>query len=295
MSNAGQRTTIAKLEQRLTELPVLPVVLLELLRLDPEVDDHYEQVSRLIGLDPALATRVVRVANSAEFARGRRLVHLDDAIAVLGSVQCVNLVVADSVVRVFAPRHGWQRALWVHAIGVAVLAQAVASHGLVVGADPSLCYLAGLLHDIGRFVLYLEAPDELRAIDETAWTTPEELLDAERRICGFTHIELGYRAIKKWGLPAPLPLLIRYHHARPPYAAEVAAYGPVVSAIVTADHLSVASLQTGEWPALAPATVAALAARAFPLTDPAEAAARDRVLAAAFTEIARTVHELGLD
>jgi hypothetical protein len=58
VSNAGPRTTIAKLEQRLTELPVLPVVLLELLRLDPAADDHYEQVSRLIGSDPALATRV---------------------------------------------------------------------------------------------------------------------------------------------------------------------------------------------------------------------------------------------
>ena len=91
MSNAGPRTTIAKLEQRLTELPVLPVVLLELLRLDPAADDHYEQVSRLIGSDPALATRVLRVANSAAYSRGRTLVHLEDAIARVGSVPCAKL------------------------------------------------------------------------------------------------------------------------------------------------------------------------------------------------------------
>ena len=161
MSNAGPRTTIAKLEQRLTELPVLPVVLLELLRLDPAADDHYEQVSRLIGSDPALATRVLRVANSAAYSRGRTLVHLEDAIARVGSVPCANLVIAESAARVFAPRHAWQRGLWVHAIGVAVLAQSLAASGLIRGADPSLCYLAGLLHDIGRFVLYLEAPEEL--------------------------------------------------------------------------------------------------------------------------------------
>ena len=295
MSNAGPRTTIAKLEQRLTELPVLPVVLLELLRLDPAADDHYEQVSRLIGSDPALATRVLRVANSAAYSRGRTLVHLEDAIARVGSVPCANLVIAESAARVFAPRHAWQRGLWVHAIGVAVLAQSLAASGLIRGADPSLCYLACLLHDIGRFVLYLEAPEELRAVDETAWTTPEELLAAEQRVCGFNHIELGYRAASKWGLPGPLPLIIHHHHARPPYPAEVGpAAGAVIACVVAADHLSVASLQSGEWPTLAPSTVAALGARALPL-PPREATDLEHLLAAAFAEIARTVHELGLD
>ena len=289
----GQRTTIAKLEQRLTELPVLPVVLLELMRLNPRADDHYEQVSRLIARDPALATRVIRVANSAEMSRGRVVANLAGAIQRMGSVNCANLVLADTVVRVFAPRHDWERALWLHAIGVASLAKALASSALVPGADPELCYLAGLLHDIGRFVLYLEAPAELRAVDETAWTTPEELLTAEQRVCGFNHIELGFRAVSKWGLPPPLPLLIRHHHARPPYASELGSLGPVVAAIVVADHLSVASLQTGEWPELSAATITALGARAFPLTG-AAAMARDRLLTATFADVARIMREIGL-
>lgn len=295
MKTTGPRTTVAKLEQRLTELPVLPVVLLELLRLDPRADDHYEQVSRLIARDPALATRVLRVANSVAFSRGRTLVRLEDAIARLGSVPCANLVIAESAVRVFAPRHAWQRGLWVHAIGVAVLAHSLAASGLVAGADPALCYLAGLLHDIGRFVLYLEAPEELRAVDETAWTTPEELLAAEQRVCGFNHVELGHRAASKWGLPTPLPLLIHHHHACPPYPPELGpAMAAVVQCIVIADHLSVASLQSGEWPTLSTPVVEALGARALPL--PASGAAdRDHLLHAAFTEIAATVHELGLD
>jgi putative nucleotidyltransferase with HDIG domain len=290
-----QRITVAKLEQRLTELPVLPMVLLELLRLDPRADDHYERVSRLIARDPALATRVLRVANSAAFSRGRSLVHLEDAIARLGSVPCANLVIAESTVRVFTPRHAWQRGLWVHAIGVAVLAHSLAASGLVEGADASLAYLAGLLHDIGRFVLYLEAPDELRAVDETAWTTPEELLASEQRVCGFNHVELGFRAASKWGLPAPLPLLIHHHHASPPYAPELgAAMVAVVQCVVIADHLSVASLQSPEWPTLSMPAVVALGARALPL--PASAAKdRDHLLHAAFTEIAATVHALGLD
>jgi putative nucleotidyltransferase with HDIG domain len=291
--DATQKATLDRLEKRLTELPVLPAVLLELLRLDPRSDKHYEEVSRLIGHDPAMATRVIRAANSAANSRGRRILHLGDAIGHLGSVPVANLVIADTVARVFVPRQDWERSLWVHAVSVAVLARALGRDDNAAPLDIELCYLAGLLHDIGRFILYLEAPADLRSIDESDWHTPEELIAAERRICGFTHAELGHRAALLWGLPSQLATIIHHHHARPPLPHEVdPELRKVIEQIQVADRISLEVVRAPDWPNLAPATLSTLVARLPPSTRPLEA--RQATLAGAVTEIAGITRMLGL-
>ena len=289
-----QHTTVARLTQRLAELPALSVVLLDLLRLDRTAADHFDRVVTLIGRDPALATRVVRAANSAALGSRPPVAQLVPAIQRLGSLTAADLAIAESMARVFVPRYPWEQALWLHAIGVAVLARALARSPLMPPADPELCYLTGLLHDIGRFVLYLEAPEELHAVDETEWETPDELIAAERRLCGFTHAELGYRVAVRWRLPPPLPVLLHHHHARPPLPPEVPpAVAPVLEVINRADRMSVASLKHPEWPRLSPAAVSAIAALVPPVPR-CDAAARDALLAAAFRDIATTATLLGL-
>lgn len=88
-------------------------------------------------------------------------------------------------------------------------------HARPPGLSPDEAYLVGLLHDIGRFVLFQEAPEQLREIDESGWDTPTALLELEKQICGLDHAELGALACRKWGIPETIAETIALHH-RPP-------------------------------------------------------------------------------
>jgi HD-like signal output (HDOD) protein len=127
--------------------------------------------------------------------------------------------------------------------------------------EPQVAYLAGLLHDVGRFVLYLEAPEELRAVDETAWDSPAALIAAEKSICGFTHPEIGFLAAQKWKLPSDLALVIQFHHMVDPHPPLVPArLVPLVKLVAIADWLEV-SFTTSDWQHADDETLGAIVAR----------------------------------
>lgn len=67
------------------------------------------------------------------------------------------------------------------------------------------------MHDIGRFVMFDQNDAEL-GIYGSGWTSFNELLKAEIAICGCSHAELGSEALKIWGLPIELSLLVLRHH-----------------------------------------------------------------------------------
>jgi len=209
------RAALARIESRIDRLPLLPEVLLAVMRLDSAGDDYFDRVQDLVRSDPAFAIRLLRYANSAAVASRTRVDSLERALSVVGCEAAVGLVLAQSAVKVFVPRSDWERDLWRHAFDVACLMQSLAALVSPKALDPRKAYLFGLLHDVGRFLLYLEASDELRRVDETRWASLEEMVLAETAICGFTHAELGARAILKWHLPEELASAIRRHHAPP--------------------------------------------------------------------------------
>lgn len=188
----SSRTDIlSRLQRHLDDLPVLPTVIVDLLRLAPTATDFFEQVTHIVAADPSFTTRLLVAANSALSNPNQQIVRIQDAVARLGAKNVARLITAMSIARVFVPKTDLERNLWRHAFGVAVVAEKVTRAVVGPAPDPSTAYAAGLLHDIGRFLLFQEAPQELQHVDETAWATPHELIDAEQRICGFTHAELG--------------------------------------------------------------------------------------------------------
>ena len=194
------------------------------MELNPKQDDYYERVDAYISADPALAARVLQFANSTAVGAARPATTLRAALMLVGAAGAVNYVVARSAINVFIPRASWQRDLWHHALNVAALCRQFAEE-FAPGIPSEQAYLAGLLHDVGRLILYLEAPEQLREVEETDWASPEALVEAEKSVCGFTHTELGYLAACKWRLPTSLAALIRTHHAVEMHATGIAREG----------------------------------------------------------------------
>lgn len=199
--------------ERLDQLPVLPMVVARLLALDPRSDAYFDEVVELVSLEPTFAARLVAAASAIE-VRGRAPIRGVRGAAVrLGARRVSALVTSMAVVRVFVPRTDWERSLWRHAVEVACGARQLARLSGDRAIDPEAAYLAGLLHDLGRFLLFDVAPEELRRVEETSWRDADELVAAERAIVGADHAELGARAAARWGLPNELVEVIRRHHA----------------------------------------------------------------------------------
>jgi len=191
---------------------MLPSVVARLLALDRSSSELFDEVLGLTAEDPTFALQILKLANAASMSPAEQVRSMPHAIALLGAEQVVSLSVSMSVTRVFVPRTQGDRFLWIHSIEVACAAREIAR---LIGSkqiDPELAYVCGLLHDIGRFILLQELPENLKAVDDSEWGSPEELVAAEQAICGFDHAQLGWRACRTWRIPDVIADVVRLHH-----------------------------------------------------------------------------------
>jgi HD-like signal output (HDOD) protein len=246
----------ARLERDLDELPVLPTVVVQLMTLDRSDPDYADKVVALISAEPNFSARVIAAANSAASAPASPITTLGAAIARIGSTNASNMVLTLGITRVFVPRDDWERSLWRHSLQVAMASRALVVHARRPELVAAEAYLAGLLHDIGRFVLFQESPERLREVDEGTWETPAALIELETAICGLDHGQIGRIACEKWSIPPLITKVVAAHHW-PPVApsgvagrltaiVHVADLAMFPSAMASAEGYATADLETIE-------------------------------------------------
>jgi putative nucleotidyltransferase with HDIG domain len=206
-----QRRTIASLESRLEQIAVLPSVIARLAALDLDSPDANEEIVALVRSDPPLALRLMRLANSSLHSNGE-IKTIPDAILRVGTAGLANVILALSVVEVFVPHTRGQRNLWIHSIQTALAARRLAQLRADVGLGMEECFLAGLLHDIGRFLIFEHRSEDMAKLDEAGVSNPHELVAAELQVCGFDHATLGYEVCRRWNLPESVCEMVRVHH-----------------------------------------------------------------------------------
>ena len=108
---------------------------------------------------------------------------------------------------------------------------------------PGEAYLAGLLHDIGRFVMLEHAAPNLLKVDESNWGTPEELIQADLDIYKFTHSELGYLACKRWSVPDKIASVVREHHKALAGPIKPGSSDALCFCVHMADRLAIAAIE----------------------------------------------------
>lgn len=178
-----------------------------------------DEVVDSIGKDPSLCVRVLRMANSAFVSPVSRIEDLPSAVQMLGVVRIRSLVQAlytlrDS--RTIAPGFDWKH-LWLHALATASLSEEI-ERQLGLQSGPQL-YLAALLHDVGKIVLSVIAPESYREILLLAWQESRPLEELERARFGLTHREVGEAYLRQNNL-AEVVLSAVAHHQSPGDAPE---------------------------------------------------------------------------
>ncbi len=210
-------------ERRLTDLPVLPITVARLLRLNQDSTEFFEELAAVVEDEPGLATKLVALANSAAYARGKQVTRIREAAIRVGADAAMELVLTGSFTRVFLPREPWQFALWIHAVRVANFARCLARMCDPEEVCPDTAQLVGLLHELGQFVLFHEAPWALRDLAHSKVAAVDRSR-AERALLGIDHQMLGAEAATRWGLPPPvLVALLRYQQTDVDATSRVAA------------------------------------------------------------------------
>lgn len=169
------------------------------------------EIAADIGEDQALAAKVLKLVNSGLYGFRRPITTITHALVMLGLDVVKNLVLTASVMDLVDAMNRMMAGLWLHSIGTARAASAIAER---LGApSPEEHALAGLLHDVGKVVIAQVFPAEAQRI--TALVAERHCLqvDAEHELLGVTHAEVGFWLLRKWALPDKLVYPIAYHHA----------------------------------------------------------------------------------
>ena len=167
------------------------------------------ELAEVVELDPALAARVLRLANSPLFGRARHVERVSHAIVLIGERALRDLVLATSVTRAFKgiPEEFVDMAtFWDNSATCGVVARLLADQ---IGVrEGERLFLAGLMHGIGRLVFYSRQPDRYREVLQARTAGEAALLEAERRVFGFTYAELGAALMATWKLPEFFQIVI---------------------------------------------------------------------------------------
>ena len=189
-----------------THLHTLPHVLLKLVQVCDSELSTTKDISQIIGSDPSLTTGLMKLISASHRTLHNRVISVEQAIPHVDRNAIKNLATSVSVYQVFS-QTGDQSAVqalkrfWRHSLTCANLAQLIAKKTFYPAPDEA--FLSGLLHDIGKLVLWT-------AFSGTG--SAEDLLLASETRSGTTHHEAGAWMIRQWNLQSFMADAVRYHH-----------------------------------------------------------------------------------
>lgn len=194
-------------------LQTQPTVIAQITRMLQNPATNAEELGLAIRTDQGLTTRVLRLVNSAFYGFPGKIGSISHAVVLLGFSTVKNIVLTASVLDIFKTNNGGlfnARDVWKHSLACGVAAQNLAR---AVGYEfQEESFVAGLLHDIGKVVLFQLAPDDFSRVIEHADKTKNLFYDSECKLLGINHQEIGNMLIEQWRLPQKILNAVSSHH-----------------------------------------------------------------------------------
>lgn len=201
-------------------IPTLPAIAIEAIRLMEGKHSNFKSVADLLRNDQVLAGRIIHYVNSAYTGARTEISTISRAIALLGFNTVRSIILSASVFDCFSSSVPKKKAnlvnFWLHSIGVAVTTEALAKK--LGFPNPEEAYIAGLIHDMGKLVSYIQNPEKFEEVCVELekggnYSTKNLLpLDVENQILGTNHTEIGKIIAKQWKFPKLLARAMWMHH-----------------------------------------------------------------------------------
>lgn len=212
--------TLQNLINRVDELPEVPQIAFRAIQLlnNPETD--VSSLAQVISSDQALTAKVLRLCNSAFYGLSRQVTTISEAVVIVGFSALKSLVLMlttqSSMNKGLLGYKIGPGEFWHHSLSAAEVSRFLAQH--TGSNNPEEAFIAGLIHDIGKMALNQYALPEVYRATNLSQKERIPIHEAETRVLGFDHADVGAALTERWNFPPVLVEAIRRHHSFEPYA-----------------------------------------------------------------------------
>lgn len=210
------RTDLLKLVDTGSNLRAMRPIVQQVLSVIGSPGGSVADVSRAVKQDSAMALKLMRLANSVLYSRGDRVENIADAVKRVGLAPLRQAILSMGVIEQFNGSYLDGRVTstmcWEHSISVGVIAAKIGQARQLKGDAIDALFTAGLLHDVGKMILFEHAPELMRQVVEVADELAAPWEDVEARLLMLNHAEIADRILRVWKFPPHLTNMIALHH-----------------------------------------------------------------------------------
>jgi len=232
MSSEQISVSQERVSRQLGELPTSLEVVCKLMMMLRNPTQENEEVAKVLMTDRELTMRLItRLAmkdreklqsasrNLSQSSDSSLMATLFDSVLHMGYKAILRLVSALSVGQILASEfrgYGYQkRDLWIHSVTTALAAQRL--YEVLIDTnrpsqDPSLGFIAGIMHDVGKAGLNYDLAKETQKVTAELKNKRMLWVKLEKEICGIDHCSLGAKLVKQWQLPKSIIDAVKQHH-----------------------------------------------------------------------------------
>jgi putative nucleotidyltransferase with HDIG domain len=202
-----------KLSKKSIKLPEISSIISDLNEVINDPQSSAEDVAAVVNKSPSLSARLLKIVNSPFYGFRSKIDSISRAVAVIGTREIASLAIGISAISVFQgiPKEIADMHLFLkHSLACGLLARIIAAHNNIPQTEQ--LFVAGLLHDIGRVVIYKDFPDQAAMLFRLCAGGDGLLCQKEKEWLGCKHTDVGKILLTKWNLPETLVQSVFYHH-----------------------------------------------------------------------------------
>jgi HD-like signal output (HDOD) protein len=199
----------------LVQLSSLPVIYTKINEAVNNPRSSMQDISNIISDDPGLTSRLLQLVNSAFYGFPSKIETVSRALFIVGTQQIRDLALATSIMSLFKgiPEELVNmESFWKHSVACGLAAKILATYRRCE-MNVERFFAAGIIHDIGRLVIYKKIPETAQEMILRCKANKELLYVVEKEVIGFNHSSVGSVLVRYWNLPPSLEEVVAYHHS----------------------------------------------------------------------------------
>ena len=205
---------IKELIKEIDNLKPIPAIVNQIMTVAEDPNSCMADIAKIIHYDPVITANILRMCNSAYYNLPRRVDSIQDAVTMMGINQVIDMVLMKSgAANLTKGQQGYglhEGELWKHAVSSALIARDLAEKK--GSRHKQMIFTAALIKDIGKVILDRFVADSFSRIDNLVKNKGFSFKEAEKKIIGIDHAELGGLVAEMWDFSDKMVSMIRNHH-----------------------------------------------------------------------------------